>query len=163
MRDIIKPSFIPPPDIRQLRNLLRFRMKLTYQINGMKNRVLNCLTVSNHKLDDVFFDVFGKSSRSIIKQILEQPIETFDVTPFVNKRCKHPIDEIQAAIDGAICLEQTTKLIIYLDYIDKLDKRIDELDSEIFSLAEPYSVALDFIRTVLGLSKKAFNGNSHTF
>lgn len=50
---MIKPSFIPPPDIRHLRDLLRFRMKLTYQITGMKNRALNCLTVSNLKLDDV--------------------------------------------------------------------------------------------------------------
>lgn len=70
MCDMIKPSFIPPPDIRHLRDLLRFRMKLTYQITGMKNRTLNCLTVSNLKLDDVFTDVFGKSSRSIIQQIL---------------------------------------------------------------------------------------------
>ena len=79
MCDMIKPSFIPPPDIRQLRDLLRFRMKLTYQITGMKNRALNCLTVSNLKLDDVFSNVFGKSSRSIIKQILEHPGETFTV------------------------------------------------------------------------------------
>lgn len=154
MCDMIKPSFIPPPDIQQLRDLLRFRMKLTYQITGMKNRALNCLTVSNLKLDDVFSDVFGKSSRSIIKQILEHPGETFDVTPFVDKRCKHPIDEIQAAVDGAICPEQATKLKICLDFIDEQEKRIDELDSEIFRLAEPYSAALDFIRTVPGFSKE---------
>ena len=153
MCDMIKPSFIPPPDIRQLRDLLRFRMKLTYQITGMKNRALNCLTVSNLKLDDVFSDVFGKSPRSIIRQILEHPGETFDVTPFVDKRCKHPIEEIQAAVDGAICPEQATKLKICLDFIDEQKKRITELDSEIFRLVEPYSVALDLIRTVPGLSK----------
>ena len=79
MCDMIKPSFIPPPDICHLRDLLRFRMKLTYQITGMKNRALNCLTVSNLKLDDVFTDVFGKSSRSIIQQILDHPGKTFDV------------------------------------------------------------------------------------
>ena len=151
---MIKPSFIPPPDIRQLRDLLRFRMKLTYQITGMKNRALNCLTVSNLKLDDVFSDVFGKSSRSIIKQILEHPGETFDVTPFVDKRCKHPIEEIQAAVDGAICPEQATKLKICLDFIDEQEKRIAELDSEIFRLAEPHKAVLDFIRTVPGLSKE---------
>ena len=153
MCDMINPSFIPPPDIRQLRDLLRFRLKLTYQITGMKNRALNCLTVSNLKLDDVFSDVFGKSSRSIIQQILDHPGETFDVTPFVNKRCKHPIEEIQAAVDGSICTEQATKLKICLDFIDEQEKRIKELDSEIFRLAEPYSAVLDLIRTVPGLSK----------
>ena len=120
MCDMIKPSFIPPPDIRHLRDLLRFRMKLTYQITGMKNRALNCLTVSNLKLDDVFTDVFGKSSRSIIQQILDHPNVNFDVTPYVDKHCKHPIEEIQAAIDGAICTEQATKLKICLDFIDEL-------------------------------------------
>lgn len=150
----IKPGFIQPPDIRHLRDLLRFRMKLTYQITGMKNRALNCLTVSNLKLDDVFSDVFGKSSRSIILQILEHPGETFDVTPFFDKRCKHPIEEIQATIDGAICPEQAAKLKICLDFIDEQEKRISELDTEIFRLAESYSSVLEFIRTVPGFSKE---------
>lgn len=98
MFDMIKPSFIPTPDIRQLRNLFRFRMQLNYQITGMKNRVLNCLTVSNLKLDDVFSDVFDKSSRSIIRQILEHPSEAFDVAPFIDKRYKHHVEGIQALL-----------------------------------------------------------------
>ena len=154
MCDMIKPSFIPPSDIRHLRDLLRFRMKMTYQITGMKNRALNCLTVSNLKLDDVFSDVFCKSSRSIIQQILEHPGETFDVTPFVDKRCKHPIEEIQAAVDGAICPEQAAKLKICLDFMDEQKKRISELDNEIFRLAEPYSAVLELLHTVPGLSKE---------
>ena len=94
MCDMIKPSFIPPPDIRQLRDLMCYRVKLTNMITGEKNRACNCLTVSNLKLDDVFSGVFGKSSRSIINYILEHPGETFDVTPFVDRRCKHPLEEI---------------------------------------------------------------------
>ena len=154
MCDMIKPSFIPPPDIRHLRDLLRFRMKLTYQITGMKNRALNCLTVSNLKLDDVFTDVFGKSSRSIIQQILDHPGKTFDVTPYIHKNYKHSVEEIQAAIDGAICTEQATKLKICLDFIDEQKKRIAELDTEIFRLAEPYTSVLEFMRTVPGFSKE---------
>ena len=41
MCDMIKPSFIPPPDIRQLRDLMRYRVKLTNMITGEKNRALN--------------------------------------------------------------------------------------------------------------------------
>ena len=47
MCDMIKPSFIPPLDIRQLRDLMRYRMKLTNMLTSEKNRALNCLTVSN--------------------------------------------------------------------------------------------------------------------
>jgi len=94
MCDMIKPSFIPPPDIRSLRDLMRYRFKLTCMLTSEKNRAQNCLTASNLKLDDVFSDVFGKSSSSIINYILEHPGEYFDVTPFVHKGCKQSIEEI---------------------------------------------------------------------
>ena len=55
MCGMLKPSFIPPADIRELRDLVRYRFKLTCMITGEKNRAHNCLTVSNLKLDDVFF------------------------------------------------------------------------------------------------------------
>ena len=45
MCDMIKPSFIPPADIRHLRDLVRYRFKLTCMITGEKNRAQNCLTV----------------------------------------------------------------------------------------------------------------------
>ncbi len=152
MCDMIKPSFIPPPDIRQLRDLMRYRMKLTNMLTSEKNRALNCLTVSNLKLDDVFSDVFGKSSRSIIQHILAHPGETFDVAPFVDRRCKHPIEEIQAAVDGAISREQAAKLKECLQHIDELNTHKANIEKEILRLAEPYSLQLDLIRTVPGFS-----------
>ena len=63
--DLVSGSFIPPYEIRQLRDLMRYRYKLTNFSVGEKNRAQNCLTVSNIKLDDVFSDVFGKSSSAI--------------------------------------------------------------------------------------------------
>ena len=108
--DLVAGSFMPPADIRQLRDLMRYREKLTNCLTGEKNRAQNCLTVSNLKLDDVFSDVFGKSARSITEYILAHPGEYFDVTPFVDGRCKQPIEEIQAAVDGAISREQAVKL-----------------------------------------------------
>ena len=76
------------------------------------------------------------------------------MTPYVDKHCKHPIEEIQTAIDGAICTEQATKLKICLDFIDEQKKHIAELDTEIFRLAEPYTSVLEFMRTVPGFSKE---------
>ena len=150
---MINPSFIPSQDIQQLRDLLRFRMKLTYQITGMKNRTLNYLTILNLKLDDVFSDVFGKSSHSIIRHILDHPSEHFYVALFIDKRCKHPIEEIQAAVDSAVNHKQATKLRICLDFIDEQQKCISELDAEIYRLVEPYAAVLDLMRTTPGLPK----------
>lgn len=152
MCDMIKPSFIPPPDVRQLRDLMRYRGKLTNILTGEKNRAQNCLTVSNLKLDDVFSDVFGKSARSITEHILAHPGESFDVAPFVDKRCKHPLDEIQAAVDGAISREQAVKLRECLDHIDELEKHRAKIESEILSLTKRYSLVLDLLHTVPGFS-----------
>ena len=152
MCSMVNPSFIPPADIRELKDLVRYRYKLIYMITGEKNRAQNCLTVSNLKLDDVFSDVFDKSSRSITEQILQHPGETFDVTPFVDGRCKTPIEEIQATVDGAISKEQAVKLRQYLDPINEL-KNISEVEQEILRLSDKYEAALNLIRTVPGFNK----------
>ena len=153
MCDMIKPSFIPSPEIRQLRDLMRYRSKLTNMLTGEKNRAQNCLTVSNLKLDDVFSDVFGKSARSITNYILEHPGETFDVSPFVDPRCKTPVSEIQAAVDGAISPEQAVKLRQCLAHIDELEAHRKEIESEILQIAEPFSAVLDLLSTLPGLDK----------
>jgi hypothetical protein len=149
---MVEPSFIPPPDIRHLRDLMRYRAKLTNCLTGEKNRAQNCLTVSNLKLDDVFSDVFGKSSSSIIHYILNHPGEQFDVAPFVHRGCKHPIEEIQAAIDGAISPEQAVKLRECLGHIDEIVLHKNNIEEEIHRLAKPYEKLLELIRTVPGFS-----------
>ena len=153
MCDMIKPSFIPSLEIRQLRDLMRYRSKLTNMLTGEKNRAQNCLTVSNLKLDDVFSDVFGKSARSITCYILDHPGETFDVSPFVDSRCKTPVSEIQAAVDGAISPEQAVKLRQCLAHIDELEAHRKEIESEILQIAEPFSAVLDLLYTLPGLDK----------
>lgn len=153
MCDMIKPSFIPSPEIRQLRDLMRYRFKLTNMLTGEKNRAQNCLTVSNLKLDDVFSDIFGKSARSITNHILDHPGETFDVSPFVDPRCKTPVSEIQAAVDGAISPEQAVKLRQCLVHIDELEAHRKEIESEILQIAEPFSAVLDLLYTLPGLDK----------
>ena len=156
MCGMTKPSFIPPADIRQLRDLVRYRFKLTCMLTSEKNRAQNCLTVSNMKLDEVFSDVFGKSSRSITEYMLQHPGETFDVAPFVDRRCKTPIEEIQASVDGAICPEQAIKLRQCLDHIDELETHKEEIEREILRISASYATVLDLIRTVPGLDKNPF-------
>lgn len=149
MCDMVKPSFIPLPEIRQLRDLIRYRMKLTNMLTGEKNRAQNCLTVSNLKLDDVF----GKSSRSITNYILDHPGESFDVTPFVDGRCKTPISEIQADVDGAISPEQVIKLRQCLAHIDELETHKKAIKQEILLLSKPFAAVLDLLYTLPGLDK----------
>lgn len=98
----------------------------------------------------MFSDVFGKSSRSIIQHILDYPGEQFDVAPFIDRRCKHPVEEIQAAVDGAISREQAAKLKECLLHIDQLNEHRGHIETEIFRLAQPYPHQLELTRTVPG-------------
>ena len=153
MCGMIRPSFIPPVCIRQLRDLVRYRTKLGNMLTSEKNRAQNCLTVSNLKLDDVFSDVFGKSARSITEFILAHPGETFDVSPFLDPRCKTPVEKVQAAVDGAVSHEQAVKLRQCLDHIDEIKTHRTNVEDEIIRIASPFAPVLDLIRTVPGFDK----------
>jgi len=150
--DIVRNSFIPPADIRQLRDICRYWVKLTAYSTGEKNRAQNCLTVSNYKLDSVFSNVFGKSASAIISYMLEHPGEQFDVEPFVDGHCKSPIEDIQAAADGAFNTWQAQKFKIIREHMEDLDKLKALLEDLILRLAEPYMEQIKLLLTAPGIS-----------
>ncbi|MEM5766994.1 MAG: IS110 family transposase, partial [Bacillota bacterium] len=147
--DLVSGSFIPPADIRQLRDLFRYRTKLTSYTTGEKNRAQNCLTVSNIKLDDVFSDVFGKAASAITSRLLEGH-GPFDVTPYITKNMKASAVDIQNAIDGKMCAEQAEKLRIIRSHMDSLELCKASLESLILSLAEKYLPQGTLLSTVPG-------------
>jgi len=148
--DLINGSFIPPADIRQLRDLVRYSVKLTSYTTSEKNRAQNCFTVSNIKLDDVFSDVFGKSASAITSRLLESS-EPFDVAPFVDSRCKTPIEKIQAAVDGVMCVNQAEKLRIIRSHMANLELCKANLESEILTVAKKYLPQINLVSTVPGI------------
>ncbi len=148
--DLLNGSFIPPEDIRQLRDLMRYLVKLTAFTTGEKNRAQNCLTVSNIKLDDVFSDVFGKAASAIIERLLEND-EPFDVRPYLTKNIKASPEEIQAAVDGVMCAKQAEKLRIIRSHMDSLEVCKANLVSEILSSAEKFTPQINLVSTVPGI------------
>ncbi|MGN0468396.1 MAG: IS110 family transposase [Acutalibacteraceae bacterium] len=157
--DLISGSFIPPSDIRQLRDLMRYRWKLTNFNVGEKNRAQNCLTVSNIKLDDVFSDVFGKASTNLVNRLLENPFEPItDVSGFRTKGMKATDAEILAAVDGKICPEQAEKLRIIRSHMDSLELCRLNTESVILSIAEKYMPQINLISTVPGIQTFAAIG-----
>ena len=155
--DLVSGSFIPPADIRQLRDLVRYHWKLTNFNVGEKNRAQNCLTVSNIKLDDVFSDVFGKAASAITTRLLESN-EPFDVKPYLTKNIKKPIEQIQAAVDGEMCAEQAEKLRIIRSHKDSLELCKLNLESLILSTAEKYIPQLNLVMTAPGIQSFAAIG-----
>ena len=81
---LVEPSFMPPADIRQLRDLMRYRNKLINIRSGEKNRFQNSLTMSNVQIANVVTDVFGKTSQSILKLMLSNPNLTLEIGTNMN-------------------------------------------------------------------------------
>jgi len=150
--DLVCGSFIPPYDIRQLRDLCRYLVKLTSFMTGEKNRAQNCLTVSNIQLASVFSDVFGKSATAIIDHLLDYPDDTdFDFMSLVDGRCKASAEDIAAAVDGKLMLEQAEKLTVIRSHMHGLETCMANLQSQILTLSKGYSHQIELVCTVPGI------------
>jgi len=150
--DLVAASFMPPLPIRQLRDLMRYRFKLTNFCSSEKNRIQNCLTVSNIQLANVVSDTFGKSSMKIIDYLLENPLaKDFDLVPLLHASMLHKLDDIRLALDGMISPEQQQKMNIILQHYDELEKCKSNLESLILSLSGPYAKELSLVSTVPGI------------
>ena len=151
--DLVAGSFMPPADIRQLRDLMRYRFKLTCFKSSEKNRLQNCLTVSNIQLGNVVSDTFGKSAQAILDKLLENPADTsFDLEPLVYKNLKKKLPELRDAIDGCITPEQAGKLKVITTHFEDLESRKAELEELILALAAPYQQELAILQTAPGIS-----------
>lgn len=147
--DLVAGSFMPPLEIRQLRDLMRYRFKLINFMSSEKNRLQNSLTVSNIQLGNIVSDTFGKSSMNIINKLLNNPLDTsFDIEPLIYGSMKKKLPELELAIDGFITPEQAEKLKVIKQHYEDLQSRKDDLEKIILSLAAPYSEEINLILTV---------------
>ena len=151
--DLIRSSFIPPPEIRQLRDLCRYYAKLTCVNTSEKNRTQNCLTMCNFKLDAVFSDVFGKSATKVLDKLIETGNSSFDVAPLLHGHCKASVEDVQAALDGEFTFAQAEKLKLIRKHMEGVNNIKSALESLIFKLATPYQDQITLLLTVPGISE----------
>lgn len=151
---LVEPSFMPPSDIRQLRDLMRYRNKLVNMRTSEKNRFQNSLTVSNIQLANVFSDVFGKTSQDILQLILTQPNVTLDdITPLFRNNLKSSPEDILKSINGSFDESQSSKLSICLNHYNEINECIETLEQEVLKLIVKYSTELNLLLTIPGISK----------
>ena len=101
--DLVRCSFIPPKDFRQLRELARYRFKLVCMKSSEKNRIQNCMTVSNIGIASVLSDPFGKTATEIISYLLENPSDSIEekaVRKLITKKATSKSAEIFEPFNG---------------------------------------------------------------
>jgi transposase len=152
--DLVRSSFIPPPDIRQLRDLCRYYVKLTSFVSSEKNRAQNCLTMCNFKLDDVFTDVFGKSATRVLDALLEHGNGNFELDELLSAKCKSSPEKVRAALDGELTPMQTEKLFLIRRHMNDLGSLKASLETLIYTLAAKFKPQIDLLLTVPGISNE---------
>ncbi len=151
---LVPVSFISPADIREIRNLLRYRSKLVSFESSEKNRVQNSLTVSNIMLSNVVSDTSGKSASAILSHLLKHPDDQdFDFRPLLHGSMLKNQDVIALAIDGAISDVQAGKITLYLSHMDVIKRYIAQIEATAVHLSSSYSGAIRIIQSVPGISQ----------
>jgi transposase len=149
---LVRSSFIPPKPVRELRDLVRYRCKLTNVRSSEKNRFQNSLTVSNIMLASVVSDIFGKSSQAIIAELLKtRNGSEVDFEPLLKRKLKEKSDLIAQSLQGTVSPEQAQKLKVCLGHHDAVNACLAQLDVAIAEAARPFAEAIALIATVPGV------------
>ena len=156
--DLVVASFIPPADIRDLRELCRYRLKLIYTRTAEKNRFQNSMTISKVRLDSVFTDPFGKSASSIMEYLIfTEPDQVRDDTilGLVNRRSnlKASDQDILDSIHGYEFIGvQRDKLQIINLHISQIDECIAMIDDKLEYYRQKYAGIIRHLTTMVGIT-----------
>ncbi len=151
---LVESSFMPPADIRQLRDLMRYRNKLVNMRTSEKNRFQNSLTVSNVQIASVVTDVFGKTSQSILKLMLDNPNLTLDdITPLIDKRLKSTPEDILKSINGNFDDSQSSKMSVCLKHYDSINECIELIEQQVLKLTVKYSTEVKLLMSIPGINE----------
>ena len=154
---LVKSSFIPAKNIRILRELTRYRYKLTSMKSSEKNRYQNAFTVCNVALDSVVSDMFGKSASAITEYLTSN--ENFDAQHCVSLLCgslRKKADNVLQSIEGyEITPEQKTRIGIVRDHLQYIGKLIDRVDACINTVVAKYESYISLLCTIPGIDRSS--------
>jgi transposase len=129
---MVRPSYIPPQAIRQLRDLTRRRRQMVRSGAQERNRVQKVLEGANIKLGSVLSDVFGLSGQLRLEALLEGKAMPEEIAQLAQKSAKKKIPQLRAAMEGHRMNAMQRKLIGFsLDHMAFLEEQIMALDQEI--------------------------------
>lgn len=151
---LVPASFIPPRNIRELRDLTRTRRKLVQEMTRQKNRVEKVLQDANIKLSSVVSKIFGVSGEGMIKALLEKDeLSRENIKSLAKGRLRNKIDLLIKALDGNVTDHHRFLIRMHLEHIDFLANQIAEFDSRIYGKLEPYQFEFELIQTEPGISE----------
>ncbi len=128
---LLKASFIPSAPQRELRDLTRYRVKLSEERAREVNRVQKTLEGMNLKLGDVVSDIMGKASRMILHAIADGESDPVHLASLAVGRVRADQVELEAALTGTVSSHHRFLLREHLTQIEHLEAAVERITAEI--------------------------------
>jgi transposase len=154
-RQMIRPSFVPPPQIRRLRDVTRYRIDLVGVRTAEKQRVEKLLEDAQIKLSVVASDIFGVSGREMMAALIGGQSDPKALAKLARGRLRAKTAQLEEAFTGHFTDHHALLLKKMLARIDALDADIAELDTAIGEMIAPFAPAVERLDEIPGVGTTA--------
>ena len=153
---MIRPSFIPPRALRDLRDLTRRRKQLLHDATSERNRIQKVLEDANVKLSSVLSNIFGVSGQLMLEALLDGQASPAEIAQFACGRVKQKVPQLLTALEGHRMSNHHRSLVQFsLDHLVFLEEQIHRIDDEVvkqISLSG-YQEAFELLQTIPGIQQ----------
>ena len=152
---LLQGSFVPPPEIRDLRDLTRQRAQLVAQRATLANRVQKVLEDANIKLASVATDVLGKSGRAMIAALIAGQDDPEKLADEARGSLRRKRPQLLAALRGQVTEHHRFLLRALMDQIGQVEALIARFTARIEDQMLPFDAAAERLRTIPGVGPQA--------
>jgi transposase len=152
---LLRKSFVPPAEIRDIRDLSRFRRMLVQTQTAEKNRILKLIEMIGLKLAMVASDVFGVSGMAMLRAIAEGKQSIEDIAELARGRMRSKRPQLRLALECSVREHHRLMLRDQLGQLDATAERIAQYDQLLTDRVKPYAETIELLCTVHGIQRKA--------
>jgi transposase len=152
---LLKASYIPDKEQRELRDVSRYRKSLVEERAREINRLEKTLEGSNIKLSSVISDLKGLTARNLIKGAIEDTITPETIENMICGKAKENVSKLLDAMDGVMSKLQKKLVKAILDHIDDMTRRIKEMNDIINGEMDKYEKAVEELDNMPGIGKQS--------
>ncbi|MGH8622951.1 MAG: IS110 family transposase [Burkholderiales bacterium] len=150
---LLRSSFVPPPPIRELRDLTRYRVQQVRDRAQEVNRLCKVLEDSGLKLTSVLTDVMGVSGRAMLAALVDGTTDPVILAEFARGRLRKKLPDLRRALQGRFRRHHAFLIEQILAKIDFLDETLDRLMGEIDARLVPFEPMLTALDTIPGVDR----------
>src|SRR2546421_81790 len=143
--------FVPPPPIRELRDLSRYRRKLVESRSAERNRLLKLLETANIKLASVATDVFGASGRLMLGALMEGEATPQQMADLAKGPLRKKIPHLELALEGKMEEHHRFLLKVQLHRLQAAEEDLAILERRLQEKLEPYATQLTLLDEISGV------------